>query len=323
MVRATRNTRCTPRADNCSLARACASSARHGRSRRQEFCSSCAGEIGIELAGARDLQASRRAHALGGLRAGQAAFGRRTFVQQLLARHRRHRDAQVDAIEQRPGNARAISRDFRRRAAAISRGLSEVTAGTRIHRGDQLEARRIFHLQRGARNGHHAGFERLAQVSSTRAIELRQFIEKQHAAMREAHFAGARLRTAADDGARRRGVVWRAERPLARSRSASKPRVLTEAMDATSSASIAVERRQQARQSLREHALAGARWADQQEAVAAGGGDEQRALGRAPGRVRRRDIELVRPRMRRRCRSPASSPPHRVARAPRTSAQTA
>ena len=55
--------------------------------------------------------------------------------------------------------------------------------------------------------------------------------------MREADFAGPRLRTAADDGARGRGVMWRAERPACRSRAALKPRVLTEAMDATSSAS--------------------------------------------------------------------------------------
>ena len=107
---------------------------------------------------------------------------------------------------------RAISGGAQRQ---LPGGLSEITAGTGIHRGDQLEARRIFHLQRGARDRHHAAFERLAQALEHAAIELGQFIEKQHAAMRETHLAGPRLRTAADDGAGGRGVMWRAEGPLA------------------------------------------------------------------------------------------------------------
>jgi len=75
-----------------------------------------------------------------------------------------------------------------------------------------LESRGILHLQRRARNRDDAGLERFAQALEHAAVELGQLVEKQHAAMREAHLARTRLRTAADDGASRRGVMRRAER---------------------------------------------------------------------------------------------------------------
>ena len=84
-----------------------------------------------------------------------------------------------------------------------------------IHRGDQLELRRERALPRGARDVDDAGLERLAQRLEHAAVPLRQFVEEQHAVMRERDFAGARIAAAADQRDAARRVMRRAERPLA------------------------------------------------------------------------------------------------------------
>src|SRR6185436_5471902 len=133
--------------------------------------------------------------------------------EQLIARYRSDFDPKVDAIEERPGNARPVARDLGRRAAALARGIAEVSARAGIHGRGELEARRVLDLQRGARDRDHAALERLAQRLQHRAVELRQLVEEQHAEMRQADLAGPRARSTSDDGAGRRAVVRRAERP--------------------------------------------------------------------------------------------------------------
>ena len=75
-------------------------------------------EVHVENSGARVLQLAHPAHAFDDARAGPFRVSGRRLIQQLFARHRRHFDAQIDAIEQRSGNARPIARDFTGRAAA-------------------------------------------------------------------------------------------------------------------------------------------------------------------------------------------------------------
>ena len=58
-------------------------------------------------------------------------------------------------------------------------------------------------------------FERLPQTLEHAAAELRQLVEKQHAAVRQAQFAGPRIRAAADERDVRAGVMRRAKRPRA------------------------------------------------------------------------------------------------------------
>ena len=62
---------------------------------------------------------------------------------QVGGRHRRHVDMQVDAVEQRPGDARLVVLGAFGRAPAGQRGIVEIAAAARIHRRDELHARRI------------------------------------------------------------------------------------------------------------------------------------------------------------------------------------
>ena len=128
MVRATRSTRCSPRADKPNFARACASSRRPCRSSRQAFCASGPASSALSIP-ARACCSSRTRRTRSTTRAvdHSTSPGIR-LVQQLFARQRRHFDAQVDAIEQRSGDARAIARDV---AAARSGNARTFRRGNR------------------------------------------------------------------------------------------------------------------------------------------------------------------------------------------------
>ena len=120
------------------------------------------------------------------------------------------------------------------------------------------------------------GLERLAQHFEHAAVPFGQLVEEQHAVMRERNLAGPRVAAAADqrDGARR--VMRRAVRahpPCSRRKPAG------ERGDRRGGERLFLgQRRQEARQPLREHRLAGAGRADHQQAVRAGCGDGERSL---------------------------------------------
>jgi len=84
----------------------------------------------------------------------------------------RHLDVQVDAVNERAGNARlVIGRATRIDAAAAGvAGLAGVPAAARIHRRDQHEARRVGHAMVGARNRNLTSLERLAQCVGNSGI---------------------------------------------------------------------------------------------------------------------------------------------------------
>ena len=103
-------------------------------------------------------------------------------------------------------------RDLRRSARAPAARIAGPSARTRVHRADERELRRERHRSRGARDHDATVLERLAQRVEDMARDLLQLVEKQHAVMREAHFAGARLAAAADEAGRRKRMVRRAER---------------------------------------------------------------------------------------------------------------
>jgi len=71
-------------------------------------------------------------------------------------------------------------------------------AGAGIHRGDELRPGRKFNLSAGAGNCNLTIFQRLAQHFEHAPVELRQFVEEQHAQMSQGNFAGQRWVTAAD-----------------------------------------------------------------------------------------------------------------------------
>ncbi len=154
----------------------------------------------------------------------------------------------------------------------------------------------------GAGDADPAGFERLAQRLQRGAAEFRQFVEKQHALMRQADLAGPGAQAAADQGRQRGGMVRVAERPLAQQPAAAQP--AGDRLDHAEFQRLGrFERRQDAGQPRRQHRLAGAGRPDHQQVVPAGRGDFERPLGALlalyilqvePGGARRRQLRLGR-----------------------------
>ena len=130
----------------------------------------------------------------------------------------------------------------------------------------------------GARDGDFAGLERLAQAVEHRALEFGQFVEEQHAEVREADLAGAHFQPAAGQRRHRGGVVRAAERA-----GAADPAFLQRAGDRGDHRHFERLGRgqlgQDAGQARGEQALARARRPDHQQVVPARRGDLERALG--------------------------------------------
>ena len=117
----------------------------------------------------------------------------RTALQQLVERHPRHRDVQVDAVQQRAGQFCEIFLHRRVVTAAVAAAVATEAARTRIHRRDQREARGKRQRSGGARDRHGAFFERLAQNLERRAREFAELVEIEHAMLRERDLARTRL----------------------------------------------------------------------------------------------------------------------------------
>ena len=84
--------------------------------------------------------------------------------------------------------------------------------GRRIHRRDQHELRRKSHRPGRARNRHIPFLQRLPHRFQNAAFELRQFIEKQHAVVRQRNFTRRRIHIPAQQSRIARRVMRRAKR---------------------------------------------------------------------------------------------------------------
>ena len=221
------------------------------------------------------LQLARTQHSL---RDGCARLDVSRFPLEDLARHTRDLDMQIKTIKQRPGQPRAITIDLLGRASAFSLRIAQIAARARIHGRDELKRCREFCVPRRTRHSDHTALQRLAQDFERATVELGKLIEKQHAVVSERDFTRTRLRSAADErygrGRVMRTAVWTHApfRWLER-----QPR---DAAHCGYLQRFALgQRRQQARQPLRQHALAGTRRTDHQQAVLAGRRNLERALG--------------------------------------------
>ena len=111
----------------------------------------------------------QRGEALGLNGAGRSDTGahlgtsfRRRRQHEVGGRDRRHFDLQIDAVEQRPLDARLIALDATAPLSAGIARLAGAAAAAWIHRGDELNARRVGDPVIGARDHRLAGLERLA-----------------------------------------------------------------------------------------------------------------------------------------------------------------
>ena len=88
---------------------------------------------------------------------------RRPRQHEVGGRDRRHFDLQIDAVEQGPGDARLVAFDATAALAAGIARLAGAAAAAWVHRGDELNARRVGDAVIGARDHRLAGLQRLAQ----------------------------------------------------------------------------------------------------------------------------------------------------------------
>ncbi|KAF4529881.1 hypothetical protein B566_EDAN018180, partial [Ephemera danica] len=202
-------------------------------------------------------QGSRPLHLIEGpLMAGMNIVGElfgagKMFLPQVL-------DLQINAVQQRPADARLVARHgIGRAAAGLARGglRTQVTAGTGVHGGDELEARRKLRLVRGAGNGDAPAFQRLAQGLERMALEFGQFIQEQHAAVGQGNFARPRRRATAHQGHGAGGMVRVA--PGATAKVFGRQALGRKAQQRGAvQAFVFAHWRQQAGQALREHGFA-------------------------------------------------------------------
>ena len=202
-----------------------------------------------------------------------------------------HFDSDVDAVEQRPGDARRIPLALRRCAPARAPRVAEVAARAGVHRTDQRDARREFHRRRRARDAHPALFERLPEDLQRPALELGHLVEKEDAGMGQAQLARPRMRAATNQRHVRNRVVRRPERPL---RDEPRPagKEPGHGMDGGHLERLGRgERGQDSRQGSRHHRLARSRRPGEQHMVAA----RRRHLERAPRQQLPADVREVSP----------------------------
>ena len=148
--------------------------------------------------------------------------------------------------------------------------IAEVSAGTGIHRGGQHESRRKRNRDGSARNGHRAIFERLAHHFQHVALKFGKLVKKQDTIMAEGDFPRTRDRATTDRSGIADRVMWRAKRPGSDQAAA----VFQDTGDTVNACRldgfVERHRRQDSGDTLRQHRLAGAWWANEQDVVPAG-----------------------------------------------------
>ena len=92
-------------------------------------------------------------------------------------------------------------------------GLARQPAFAGVHGGHQLEARGIGDVMVGPRHDSRPRLHGLAQAFEHARLELRQFVEEQHAVMGERHLARPRPLAAAHQSRHGGGVMRGAEGP--------------------------------------------------------------------------------------------------------------
>jgi hypothetical protein len=140
---------------------------------------------------------------------------------EVARRNRRHVDGQIDAVEQRPRQLCLIFLGATGRATARPARLRQVAAAARVHRRDELDARREGHMPVGASDADPPGFERLTQRFERGSTELGQFVEKEHPLVSQGDFARSRADAAANQRRQRGRMVGVAKWPLAQQRAAA------------------------------------------------------------------------------------------------------
>ena len=208
---------------------------------------------------------------------------------QLLRPRPRHGDDEVEAVEERTRELVAERRQPLRRARALGGGIAAPAQGQRFIVATSWKRAGKSACPCDAGDRDDAVLERLAQRLERRPLELRQLVEEQDAAMREARLTRPRAGAAADDRRRRRAVVRSAERPPGDQRPLGREQP-GDGVDPHHLERLArLERRQDRRQPARRASSCPSGRAREQKVVTAGG----RELERAPGALLAADVGQV------------------------------
>ena len=193
--------------------------------------------------------------------------------------HRHGLDMQVDAVQQRARDAAPVLLDRAGRTGTLPRGVAQIAALAGVHGGGQHKAAGVARAAVYPADRNNAILQRLAQHFEGITGKLRQFVQKQHAVMGQAHLAGARGRPTARDGRGADAVVRAAERPLFQKAPARRQQPGHGVDGAGLERFLVGQRRQNAGQALGQHAFARARRPHKQQIMPARSGNLQRTAG--------------------------------------------
>ena len=202
----------------------------------------------------------------------------RTATGEFLEGHCRRFDMDVDAIEERTGDAVAVALDLDTGAAALALRVAVKSARAGIHRGDENKFGRKCHGSSRTGYGHLAILDWLAHDLERGAFEFRQFIEEEDAVVGNADLARRWVCGSTEESDIADGVVRRAEGAFG-NEGVRLVEQTTNAMDLGGfDRLIQSHRRNDRGNPLSQHALAGAGRADQQEIMSTGHGNLDGAL---------------------------------------------
>ena len=125
---------------------------------------------------------------------GGAVRGVGSALAQHLAGQLRHLDLEVDAVEDRRGDAVAMALLLLGRALAVVAQVAVVALRAGVHRGDELEVGREFRLPRRPRDGDRARLQRFAQHLQHALFEFGELVEEEDAVRGKGDLSGPRNR---------------------------------------------------------------------------------------------------------------------------------
>ncbi len=189
---------------------------------------------------------------------------------------------QIDSVEEWTRNARPVGVHALFAAPASTEGIAGISAWARVGRRDDERARRERGAGPGARDGHFAVLERLAQGLERRAAEFQNLVEKENAVVCERDLAWSDGLASAHEAGLADGVVRASERTRGDEASIGGEKT-GDAVDHRDGERVfEAERRQHRRQTASKHRLATPRGPDEEHVVAAGSRDLESA---APGEL--------------------------------------
>ena len=135
----------------------------------------------------------------------------RAATRELLECHGRRFDMDVDAVEERAGDAVAITLDLNAGATALALRITVKSARAGVHRGNENEFGGECHGSGSTGNGHLAVLDRLAHDLKRGAFEFRQFIEEEDAVVGDTDLTRRGIGRSAEETDIADGMMRRAE----------------------------------------------------------------------------------------------------------------